>query len=450
MPDKNATIGLHREIPVRHEVDVFVAGGGPSGVAAALAAARQGSRVYLVEGGSCFGGMATVALVPSFYRLLSDGIHVQAGGIGEEVYRRLDAAGGFGPDVDLDDPGRGYLPVRTEVLKRLYDELVTAEPNLAFTFRTQVIGVETDGDRTTLAVCHAKSGLFGVKASVFVDATGDGDLAVWSGAQYEKGDGDGDLQPGTLCTLWSDVDWKRVAETNLSQPSRIEEAFRDGVLPVADLHLSGITRCGEALGGGNVGHAFGVDSTDEASVTRALIEARRQVPAYERYYKEYLDGFERMELVATGSVLGVRESRRITGDYMLTLDDYNERAVFDDEIGRYSYPIDLHPVRPDPDLYKQFLVEFEDMRYADGESYGIPYRTLVPAGLTNVLVAGRCISSDRYIQGSIRVMSGCFITGQAAGVAAAMAAAGSGAVRDISVAELQRTLMDMGGYLPNA
>ena len=140
-----------------------------------------------------------------------------------------------------------------------------------------------------------------------------------------------------------------------------------------------------------------------------------------RFYKEYLKGFERMELVASGSLLGIRESRRILGDYVLNLEDFKRRAIFDDEIGRYSYPVDIHASRPGEKEYKQFEEEFRTLRYDKGESYGIPYRTLTPRGLENLLVAGRCISSDRYLQGSVRVMPGCFITGQAAGVAAALA-----------------------------
>lgn len=448
MPGSSETVTLRREIPVRREVDVFVAGGGPSGVAAALAAARQGSRVFLAEKGSCFGGMATAALVPAFYRLLSDGLHAQAGGIGEEVYRQLHARGGFGPGVDLDDPSLGFLPIRVEVLKRLYDDLVTAEAGLSFTFQTRLIGVEGEQDCALLAVCCAKSGLFGVRARVFVDATGDGDLAAMAGASYEQGDADGNVQPGTLCSLWHNIDWARVAEVNRPQSDRLEQAFNDGVLPVHDRHLPGIMRCGDDIGGGNVSHAFGVDGTDEASVTDALVQGRRLVGDYGRYYRKYIEGFEQMALIVTGSELGIRETRRITGDYMLGLEDFKRRAVFDDEIGRYSYPIDLHAVKPDADLYAAFLKEYEGMRYADGESYGIPYRVLVPVGLRNVLVAGRCVSADRFIQGSIRVASGCFITGQAAGVAASLAAAGTGAVRDISVPRLQEKLRAMGGFLP--
>jgi hypothetical protein len=148
--------------------------------------------------------------------------------------------------------------------------------------------------------------------------------------------------------------------------------------------------------------------------------------------------------------LGVRETRRIMGDYVLCLEDFKRRAVFQDEIGRYCYPVDIHVARPNDEAeYQRFEKEFAELRYKKGESYGIPYRCLTAKGLRNVLVAGRCVSADRSIQASIRVMPGCFITGQAAGVAAAMAAGTAGDVRVIDVRELQRRLRKAGAHLPN-
>jgi hypothetical protein len=156
-----------------------------------------------------------------------------------------------------------------------------------------------------------------------------------------------------------------------------------------------------------------------------------------------------MELVATGSLLGIRESRRILGDYVLGLEDFRKRAVFDDEIGRYAYPVDIHASKPEEKCYVKFVEEFRELRYKEGESYGIPYRSLLPKGLANVLVSGRCLSADRYMQGSIRVMPGCFITGQAAGMAAALAVERKADPRGIVIAELQGRLKKIGAFLPN-
>ena len=204
------------------------------------------------------------------------------------------------------------------------------------------------------------------------------------------------------------------------------------------------------MGGGNIGHTFDLDGTDEVSLTRALLWGRKALREYELYYKKYLIGFEEMELAGTGSLLGVRETRRIVGDYVLDLDDFKRLSVFEDEIGRYSYPVDIHIAKPDKKSYDEFHKEFSTLRLGKGESYGIPYRILTPKGLANTLVAGRCVSTDRSMQASIRVMPGCYITGQAAGVAAAMAARSGCDTRSIDAGDLQARLKAMGAYLPNA
>jgi hypothetical protein len=156
-----------------------------------------------------------------------------------------------------------------------------------------------------------------------------------------------------------------------------------------------------------------------------------------------------MELVATASQLGSRESRRILGDYVLCLEDFKSRAVFPDEIGRYNYAVDIHAAKADRASYQQYAKDFESLRYGKGESYGIPYRCLIPRKLLNVLVAGRCLSADRYLQSSIRVMPGCFITGQAIGVAAAICAQRGCEPRQVPIADLQGRLKKLGAYLPN-
>jgi len=433
-------VTFQRSIPIRHKVDVFVAGGGPSGVSAAVAAARQGRSVFLAERNTCLGGMGTAGLVPAFMQF-SDGVNMLAAGIGEEILTKLRQAGGTGPD--------SQFAIRAEVLKRVYDGLLI-DAGINFTFETQLIDIEKKADRVCLAILAAKSGMFAIEAKVFIDCTGDGDLAVWAGAPFEKGDEEGNLMPGTLCSLWADVDWDAVKKgKRIRDDSRLELAFEENVFTYEDKHLPGMWRVGKNIGGGNIGHTFGVDSTDECSVTQALIWGRKSLLEYELYYKKYLHGFENMELVSTGSLLGIRESRRIMGDYVLNLEDFKKRAVFDDEIGRYAYPVDIHASKPDAANYKKFEEEFRTLRYQKGESYGIPYRILVPQKLSNVLIAGRCVSSDRYIQGSIRVMPGCFITGQAAGVAAAIAIEMNTGMRGFAVAELQKRLKEMGAYLPN-
>lgn len=441
-PSGKGTVSFQRSIPVRYEVDVFVAGGGPAGTAAAVSASKQNASVYLAEAHTCLGGMGTAARVPVFMPL-SDGVHFLPGGFGQEVISRLKKESHVrGSATDI------------EALKRVYDTLMT-EAGASFSFYTSLIGVEAQDGRVSHVICSAPSGLFAVRAKAYVDATGNGDLAAWAGAPFEKGDAQGRLMPGTLCSVWTDIDWQTVRAHRSKDPQpdgqMLEKAFAEGVFTVRDEHLTGMYQLGEHMGAGNIGHTFEVDANDEVSLTKALVWGRKSMMEYERYYREYLKGYENMRLVTTGSLLGVRETRRIMGDYVLCLDDYNRRATFPDEIGRYSYSVDIHPQRPGKDTYTQHRKEFDEKyRYKKGESYGIPYRILTPRKLDNVLVAGRCVSADQIVHGSLRVMPGCFITGQAAGVAAAMVAQKSTSTHQVDVKDLQSRLKQLGGYLPNA
>jgi len=424
-----------REIQDKFETDVFVAGGGPAGVAAAVTCAREGRRVFLCDARGAFGGLGTVGMVPAFMPF-ADGIHFLAGGIGEEIRNAVS---------ERRDNERSVYNIRAEELKKLYDRMVT-EAGVEFRFFTNVIDVETDGKgRVERVICYAKSGIFSVKAKFFVDCTGDGDLCALAGADFEMGDETGTCMPATLCSLWANIDFSKVAgEDNRC----LEAAIKDGVFTAEDRHLPGIWRVDEkcGVGGGNIGHCFALDATDEESLTKAMLHGRSLLKEYERYYKNYLNGFENMTLAMTSDMMGVRESRRIMGDYVLCHKDYHDRAVFEDEIGRYNYPVDIHIMRPDKEAFNTYHGEFTKKTLGKGESYGIPYRCLIPRKLKNVLVAGRCVSADRAMQASIRVMPGCYITGQACGMAAALA---KEEVRDVDIRVLQKKLVDMGAYLPN-
>lgn len=439
-----------REIPVRHVVDVCVAGGGPAGVAAAVAAAREGARVFLAEGQGCLGGMGTAGLVPGFMPF-GDGVHTLAAGIGTEVLERMLAVCGRRPGDTTDYRLRGEYGIDAEALKRVYDDLVR-DAGVAFAFFTHLIDAEREGDRLQTGLFWGKSGIFAVEAAVWIDATGDGDLAFLAGAPCEQGDAEGRMMPGTLCSRWTHVDFEQAVADGLrwGHGAHVEQAWKDGVLPVCDKHLPGVWPVRGDLVGGNIGHTFGVDGTDERSLTRAMVEGRRQMVAYGDYYRRYLkSGFSRMELAVTGELPGIRETRRVMGDYVLILDDFLRRATFDDEIGRNNYAVDIHVMRPDDEAeFARFNREFNTLRMKPGESYGIPYRALTPRGLRNLLVAGRCISAAREMQASIRVMPCCFVTGQAAGVAAAMAAA-AGDTRALAAGELRRRLRRLGAYLPD-
>ena len=447
METDKQTVVFSKEIPVRYTVDVFVGGGGPAGTAAAIAAGRAGCSVFLAEGAGCLGGMGTAGLVP-LYMPHTDGEHELCGGIGREIMQRMHKAGGgryhHGDSIDA------------ELLKRTSDELVL-DAGVTLSLHTHVVDVHAENGTIRDVILWGKSGLFAVRAQVYLDCTGDGDVCVLAGAEYEKGDETGAMMAGTLCSQWEGIRWDGRDDTPqaayeppemLWQGEASPQAVEDGVLSVDDRHLPGIWRTGETSGGGNVGHAFGVDNTDEVSVTQALVEQRRRLTEYETYYRRYVPGFENARLVASADTMGIRESRRIVCDYQLCAEDYRRRAVFLDEIGRFNYPVDRHAATAELADHAAFEEEFYH-RYTRGESYGLPYRMLLPRGLTNALVAGKCAGTDKSMQASVRVMACCYIMGQAAGAAAALSVQLDCSPRQIPVDRLQQVLRANGAYLPD-
>ncbi len=434
---------FEREIPVKHQVDVCIVGGGPAGCAAAVTAARAGARVFLAEAGGCFGGLGTRGMVPAFMQF-SDGINMNADGFGREISDLHREETGIVPG----GRGKGFS-IRVEVLKRIYDKLMV-DAGVDFLFETRLIGAEAEEGVIRAAVFAGKSDLFAVEAKYFIDCTGDGLLSVMAGAPYFKGERKTkEMMPGTLCQLWCNIDWARRPD-GAKLKEELNRAIEEGYFTDPDRHHPGIWRVGPTTGGGNIGHAYGLDGTDEKSLTDALITQRRQLLELRNFYRERIAGYEEAEMILTADMMGVRETRRIDCEYNLVVDDFRARAVFDDEIGRYSYPVDIHRDARSKEQYETFLKEhLEDLRYNDGESYGIPYRTLLPKYTVNLLVAGRCVGTDRQMQASIRVMPGCYITGQAAGMAAALAAKKDTALRALPVEELQAALCGIGAFLPN-
>ena len=429
-------MNFFKNLTVKYETDVFVAGGGAAGIAASVAAARCGKKVFLAESTGCFGGLGTSGMVPAFAPF-DDGINVLASGIGYEIRKNVSK------HVSLDSY---WTTINAEELKREYDRIIT-EAGVDFSFFTTVYDVVTVDNKIEAVILGAKSGLFSVKAKVYIDCTGDGDLCAYAGANFQKGDENGVVMPQTLCSLWTNIDKSKVKH---APNAFVEKAYKDGVLSNEDRHIPGFFYDVKGIGRGNIGHTFDVDPTDEKSLSGAMIKGRKMMLEYEKYFKTYFEGYEDMELLATAPILGVRESRRITCDYMLNVDDFINRSVFDDEIGRYCYPVDIHVKNTDKKEYERFEKEYnESLKYKKGESYGIPYRCLIPVSLSNALVAGRCIGTDQKMQASIRVMPGCFITGQAAGIAAALACENAN-VRSIDIKELQTKLKELGAYLPNA
>lgn len=428
-----------KKAEVRYECDVCIAGGGPAGIAAAISAAETGASVCLFEKEQCFGGAAAGAKVPAFMRF-SDGVNFLSGGIGRRVFNAL-----YGENTDFSTI---EFSIDTEKLKVIYDEMI-AQSGVTFLFETTLLDVISENGKISYAVFKGREKIFAVKAKCFIDATGDGFMAVCAGADFSKGDKNGNMMPATLCSVWGDIDWSRaVVEIGKDPDNRhLKEAFEAGVFTVKDPGLPGMWRFDNHYGGGNIGHVFGVDGTDEKSITDGITDARKRMSEYEFYYTHYLEGYENAKLLSTADVLGIRETRRIECDYTATLEDYKNYAVFEDEIGRYCYPVDIHSHAPNEKGGSESGLYQEG--YKKGRSYGISYRSLIPKKLENVLVCGRCVGAERSMMGSMRVMPCCFITGMAAGTAAAIASIQNKSVREIDILSLQTELKKQGAYLPN-
>jgi hypothetical protein len=219
----------------------------------------------------------------------------------------------------------------------------------------------------------------------------------------------------------------------------VELAIEDGALPEGRKSISGLAWVSDYLVGVNFGHVFGVDGTRAEDLTRGAIEGRRTAERQLQFFRRYVPGFERAHMVASGEQLGIRETRRIEGDYILTVDDFLAARSFPDDIARNAYYIDIHLANSKSEMTFNHL--------PPGVSHGVPYRIMLPVGIDNLWVAGRCVSSDRAVQGSLRVMPNCFSMGQASGTAAALALRDGTGSRGISVTELQQRLLEQDVWL---
>jgi len=422
-----------RELKVRCRPDVLVVGGGAAGASAAVAAARMGRRVLLCESGGCFGGVGTTGLVPSF-AAFSDHENLLCSGIGLEIRRAAC------PGVPDD---QAWTSIDPERLKRAYDDIV-AEAGVEFLFFTKLCDAIAADGRIETCIFTSPEGMFAVEPKIVIDCTGDGEVIALAGGEFELGDENGDVMPPTLCSQWTGVNPDEYRTANV--PEALERAIADGIFTNEDRHLTGLNLRASGLSGGNIGHIFGFRPCDNESVTRAMVLGRKSLLEYQTFYRKYVRGCENITLTGTANMLGIRESRRILCDYTLKSRDYLARRNFDDEIGRYCYPIDIHVMNTSAAEMERFHQEYRGLRYSPGESYGIPLRSLIPHSFTNAFTAGRCMGADRRMESSIRVMPGCFITGQAAGCAAAMAVT-SGESRNVMASDLQHILHREGAWI---
>jgi len=426
------------------ESDVVVAGGGPAGLGAALAAARNGAKVVLLEQTGALGGMAGVGLVPML-AYTTDGVNITAAGICMEI------AGEVAARIGIKKFDNYWQSINPEIFKKVCDEKVTAA-GIKVYFSQKIAAVGRNGDRIYSLAAAGPRGLKRITGKVFVDATGDGAVSAFAGAPFECGDANGKTMSPSLCVQYAGVDWDEYlvsAKAGRNYQKIWHELMDAGKAPLPERHFVGIFKTGPSVGTGNLGHIYGVNGINETDVTRGYIEGREIAGIIHHFFCEHVPGFQNSELVNTASLLSVRETRRITGDYCLNYEDYRRRAVFPDEIGRYSYPVDIHSSSTDADEQRKVEERMQETGYKAGENYGIPYRALLPRGITNLLVAGRSICCDREVQSSLRVMPACFITGQAAGTAAALSLNCQGITREVKADQLRVAMRDkLGAYLP--
>lgn len=435
-----------RNIPLKSDWDVIVLGGGPSGCTAAAAAAREGAKTLLIESSGCLGGMGTAGLVPTFCPF-SDKEKIIYKGLAQKVLNEVKSQ-----SIHIKSEQNDWVPIDPEKLKIIYDDMVTdAGANILFNTSLCAVDVDKKGEVSTIIVSN-KSGLTAYQAKVYIDCTGDADLVAWAGGKYIKGDSEtGELQPATHCFILGNVDDYSYTFDEKIKPLKREAIINkildsDKYVLLKDKHLCNALIAPGTVGF-NAGHIWEIDNTNPESVSKALIKGRKMAEEIKCGLTEYYpEAFANSFVAQTAPAIGIRETRRIVGDYVLTLEDYINRKSFDDEICRNSYFIDVHP------SLKDLVEKSEDsyrIDYKTGESHGIPYRCLTPKELKNVLVAGRSISCDRIVQGSVRVMPVCLAMGEAAGIAGAQALNISDYdVHKVDVKRLRDRLKEEGAYLP--
>lgn len=433
-----------RQTPVHGEYEVVVLGGGPAGMAAAVAAARSGRKTLLLERYGFLGGMGTAAGVTNFCGLhanVEGDIRQVVHGVADDLLQRIARLGGlnephalFGKTV-----AQAY---DTAAYKIAADDLLLSA-GVEILFHALAAGVVMDGARRVRALLvETKSGRRAVLGQAFIDASGDGDLAAWAGAPYALGDGHGNmLYPSTMFRL-NGIDPVRAGKAWEVIPKMMLQAEAEGryqfprKTPIVRPQKSGIewrvnltqlaNRDGNAMNG-----------VDARELSDAEVLGRRQIAGVAGFLRE-VPGFEASYIVDIAPQVGIRETRRVAGLYELTESDVLGCASFDDTIGVNGWPLELH-LKGD--------VEF---RWTPPGSRGfnhLPYRMTVPQGLDNVWVAGRCASMSHEAQSAARVTGACFVMGQAAGSAAHLALGAGTTAAGVDTAKLQSALEDNGAWL---
>lgn len=419
--------------PIDKEFDVLVVGGGPAGVAAGFAAARMGAKTMIVEQFNCLGGIATAG-GHGHICLYSSWASKErvVGGIPFEMAKRVKAAG-YGTHNNSESD------FEVEGMKLVLDNMAgeCGVNLLYYSFFAEAI---VENGTVKGAVIQNKSGRQVILAKRIIDCTGDGDVAARAGCEYEQGEeGSGLCQPVTLMFTIGGVDihkfsaFQQIEGYNMAPVWKRAQANGD-MRPFQSVVMGWwYTPTRPDQLGVNFTHVTGIDTTNAADLPRATIEARKQAYESIAVFRKYVGGLENCHMISTPSTIGTRESRRITGEYVLTKEDVLGMRNFDDSIGYGSFFIDIHNC-------SGIGMDKKTVKPAPGLKYQIPYRIIVPAKIDNLLVAGRCASCTHEALGSLRVMPQCGVMGQAAGVAAVISIRGNVTPRKVNIKELQAEL----------
>lgn len=445
-----------RELPVRNEVDVLVIGGGPSGIMAALAAAEDGANVMLVESRSFVGGNMTIGL-PILGFLGQKGNQIIKG-LPQKYIDRLKAVNASSEHRPC--PLHMSLTlVEPEAVKTVALQMLV-EAGVHILFYSFFAGVVMEEDALKGVIIESKAGREVILSKIVIDCSGDADVAYRAGVPCEFGNEDGGVQPPTLMFCLGGVDTEKLRMSIAEEPrtyltdfipsdyfgqnnqfvlvgmrSQMKKAHDEGLHLATErtILITGL-RQGEVWV--NMTRVNGVNGTDPASLTHGEIEGRRQIEDIQKYLIGYVPGFENAYFLKTAPFLGIRETRRINGLYTMDRDDIMACRHFDDAIAVASYPLDIHhPIGGGCTL--EWC----------GDCYDIPYRSLVPQKIKNLLVAGRAISTTHEAMSAIRVMAPCMAMGEAAGRAAKMAISENKQPADIDVKKLQAELLEKGAFL---
>ena len=415
--------------------NLIVAGGGFSGVAAAIGAARGGLKVLLIEKGNCFGGASVTGLVNPFMPFWTKSVDGEqkrmylSEGIFREILNGLAEGGAL---------GQNEMTFDEEYLKLLLNRMIK-KAGITPLFHSYVTNADiTDGKINNITVSN-KSGNIKFSADYYIDATGDGDLAACCGFPFKIGrDKDGLCQPMTLCFRLADVDMEVFARSRSMINPLYKELKEQGIIKNIREDVLYFYTLTDGIVHFNSTRIIKKNPVSAFDVTEAEIDAREQVFELHNFLKERVDGFQNSRLIMTAPQIGVRESRKIEGEYILTGDDLVVCTKFDDAIAAGNYDIDIH--NPEGSGTSHYY-------FKDGQFYTIPYRSLIPKGSKNLLVAGRCISTTHEAQASIRIMPIVCCIGEAAGTAISVACKSKADVKDANVAEIQDILRKNNAFI---